>query len=83
MQIPSIPPPLVTPLASQDAVAKVVPNLQATQPLMANAVNPAPKSEKSKESDRRKDAKEDQDEERRDAKDGKDDKRGGSVNIRV
>jgi hypothetical protein len=46
MQIPSIPPPIVTNALPQDIAAKAVPNTQAMAPLVQNAVDPAPKSEK-------------------------------------
>ena len=46
MQIPSIPPPIVTNTLPQDIVAKAVPNMQAAPPLVQRAVDPAPKSEK-------------------------------------
>ncbi|MDE1900655.1 MAG: hypothetical protein KGI37_03290 [Alphaproteobacteria bacterium] len=47
MQIPSIPPPILTAPLPQDIAAKAVATPQAVAPLVQNAVDPAPKSEKS------------------------------------
>ncbi|MDR3451023.1 MAG: hypothetical protein P4M15_14995 [Alphaproteobacteria bacterium] len=84
MQIASVPPPLMTNALPQDMAAKAVPNLQAMAPLVQNAVDPSPKSEKNSHSrsnhDRGKGGGRG---EGGDAKNGKTDKRGGSVNIRV
>ncbi len=79
MQVPSVPLPIVTNALPQEAVAKAVPNVQAMAPLLANAVAPAPKSEKSNQSRGNKDRKKEEN------PDGGGDKgnRGGSVNIRV
>ena len=46
MQIPSIPPPIVSNALPQDVVSKAVPNIQAMAPLVQNAVAPTPKAEK-------------------------------------
>lgn len=54
MQIPSIPPPIITTPLAQDMAAKAIPNLQATQPLVQNAVKEPPKGEKSSGSDGKK-----------------------------
>ena len=58
MQVPSIPPPIITTTLAPDVVAKTVTHAQAAAPLIHRAVDPAPKSEKSNHSrsneDRRK-----------------------------
>ena len=78
MQIPSVPPPIVTNTLPQDVVNKAVPNLQALAPLTPDPVTASPKSEKSNQSrsngERRKNG---------DRGEGGKGKRGGSVNIRV
>ena len=81
MQIPSIPPPVITNALPQDVVAKAVPNAQAMAPLVQNAVAPPPKSEKFNQSRSNKDRNKDGDNLESDKdKQGKD---GSSVNIRV
>jgi len=81
VQIPSIPPPVITNALPQDVVAKAVPNAQAMAPLVQNAVAPPPKSEKFNQSRSNKDRNKDGDNLESDKdKQGKD---GSSVNIRV
>jgi hypothetical protein len=81
MQIPSVPPPILTNALPQDVAAKAVPNVQAAAPLIQNAVAQAPKGEKS---DQRKDHK-NRDKDRNGDDKGKEaqDKKDGHVNIRV
>ncbi|MGB9153411.1 MAG: hypothetical protein WCD70_10035 [Alphaproteobacteria bacterium] len=84
MQIPSIPPPIVTNALSQDVVARAVPNVQAAQPILQNAVAATLKSEKSTDSrsnnDKGRGGKE---RDQREDDESPDDKRGQSVNISV
>jgi hypothetical protein len=91
MQIPSIPPPILTSNIQQDVVAKAVPNIQAAPPLLQRAIDPPPKSEKFNQTRSNRDRSQggDSDPDDRgpddkgsDDRDG-DDKRGSSVNIRV
>jgi hypothetical protein len=84
MQIPSVPPPIVTSNSvTQDVVAKAVPVVQVAAPLSATAVTQAPKSEKSNQNRGSKDKERDPSrKENRDHESG-DDKRGGSVNMSV
>ena len=81
MQIPSIPPPIVTNSLPQDVTAKAVPNIQAMAPLVQNAVAPTPKSEKFNQSRSNKDKAKSSD--KNNHKGNKEDDRGSSVNIRV
>jgi len=87
MQVPSVPPPIVTNnVLPQDVVSKAVPNVQAMAPLIANAVAPSPKSEKSNQSRSNKNRDSSSEDHHPDPDtDGPDDKnkRGGSVNIRI
>ena len=79
MQIPTIPPPIITNALPQDITAKVVPNVQAAA-LLADAVAPPPKGERSNQSR----TNNERTEERRKKGDrGEKGKRGSSVNIRV
>jgi hypothetical protein len=82
MQIPSIPPPIVTNTLAQDVVAKAVPNVQAAPPLMQRAIDPSPKSEKFNQTRSNKDRAKGGGRNNSEGGDGED-KRGGSVNIRV
>ncbi|MDD3029161.1 MAG: hypothetical protein PHS57_02630 [Alphaproteobacteria bacterium] len=45
MQVPVIPPPLVSNALSQEIAAQAAPTHQAVQPLSQNAVDPTPKAE--------------------------------------
>jgi len=45
MQVPSIPPPIVTNTLPQDIAAKAVPTAQAVAPLVQRAIDPAHKDE--------------------------------------
>ncbi|MDD3371864.1 MAG: hypothetical protein PHE27_08595 [Alphaproteobacteria bacterium] len=46
MQVPTLPPPVVANTLPQDIASKAVPHTQAVAPLVQNAVEPTPKSEK-------------------------------------
>jgi len=85
MQIPSIPMPTVTSAVPQDLAAKAVPNVQATQPLIQNAVGQSPKNEKSHHSrsnkERGRDGRGDGDQ--KSDSGGDEDHRGSSINISV
>ena len=89
MQIPSIPPPIITNPLPQEAVAKAVTVIQTAAPLLQKAVTQAPKSEKFNET--RRDKKQGGDEEpdtghkesRADKEDGAEGNRGQTVNISV
>lgn len=88
MEIPPIPPPVVNPLISQDVVAKAVPHVQANNPLLASAVAPAPKGEKSNLVDRDKEKqrrrqKAEADSAKTEAEPSEDGQRGGTLNISV
>lgn len=83
MQVPSIPIPIVPNALPQDIAAKAVPNTQAMAPLVQNAVDPTPKSEKFNEVRRKKDEPKDRREGRKDQRE-EDDKEGDhTVNISI
>lgn len=83
MQIPSMPPPIVTNALPQDVVAKAVPGMQATAPLIQTAVSPTPKSEKFNQTRRNKDRSSDESEEEGQRSKEEGDKGEHSVNISV
>jgi hypothetical protein len=82
MQIPSVPPPLITNPSPQDLAAKAIPQTQAVAPLVARAVNAPPKSEKSNQNRSNKD-KGHQEDPQADKKNGGENERGSAVNFDV
>jgi hypothetical protein len=83
MQIPSIPPPIVTNTLPQDIVAKAVPNMQAAPPLVQRAIDPSPKSEKFNQTRSNRDRSKGGDHSPGEDDDPKDDKPEDHVNIKV
>jgi hypothetical protein len=88
VQVPSIPPPIVTNAQPQDVAAKAVPSIQALAPLVHNPVVETPKSENFNETRSNKDRNKGRDgrkdpSDEDDAKKGDGDSRGNSLNIRV
>ena len=86
MQIPSLPPPLLTNPLPQDVAGKVVHHAQATPPLIHRPVDPSPKSEKFSDStgnkDKNKNRRRSDDNDPSSERKAKDE-RGGSLNIKV
>ena len=83
MQVPSIPPPIVTNVLPQDVVTKVVSNVQAVAPLLQNAVAPTPKTEKSNQSRSNKERAKGGGHGEADEEKAGDSKRGSNINLRV
>lgn len=83
MQVPSVPPPLITNTLPQDVATKAAPNAQAIAPIVQRAVDPTPKTEKFNDLTRNRDkSKRDRGQEREER--GENDKESDhSVNIRI
>ncbi len=82
MQVPSVPPPIVTSALPQDVAAKAVPTAQAVAPLVSTAVDPSHKDEIFKQVERDKNKPKDK---RKDKKDSSpdDDRDNHAVNISI
>ena len=71
MQVPVIPPPLVSSALPQEIAAQTTHTAQAVQPISAIAIDPTPKTERTDQIKRRKEADAREEKPRRDSMDGK------------
>ncbi len=85
MQIPSIPPPIVTNTLPQDVAAKAVPVIQAAAPLAHNPVLPGAKADKfsDKGGDKDRHKRHPGQQTGENGESDENNERGGSLNIRV
>ncbi|MDD4615935.1 MAG: hypothetical protein PHW76_02305 [Alphaproteobacteria bacterium] len=83
MQIPSIPPPVITNMLPQDIATKAVSSPQAVAPLIQTAITPTPKAEKFLDARRDRSSKQSR-EEKGKLTDDEDEKKGGhSINMSI
>lgn len=83
MQVPTIPPPIITSTLPQEIAARAVPNVQAVTPLAQNAVDPTAKPQKFNDAGRDKQNPERDDEENRKEGEDKDGGNDHTLNIRI